>query len=108
MQQTAQLEHETFALKQQAALTAEIKSVLDGWVRHEAQVREAEQRELVQTVLANVQKQLGDKKLQRDILLAGVAEVEGRSGRGAGSDRALERVLMREAVLAGLVKSKAI
>lgn len=75
-QQTAQLEHETFALKQQATLTAEVKSVLDSWVRHEAQVREAEQRELVQTVLANVQKQLGDKKLQRDILVAGVAEIE--------------------------------
>lgn len=75
-QQTAQLEHETFALKQQATLTAEVKAVLDSWVRHEAQVREAEQRELVQTVLANVQKQLGDKKLQRDILVAGVAEIE--------------------------------
>ncbi|ORY89055.1 hypothetical protein BCR35DRAFT_300840 [Leucosporidium creatinivorum] len=74
--QTAQLEHETFALKQQAALTSEVKAVLDSWVRHEAQVREAEQRELVQTVLANVQKQLGDKKLQRDILAAGVAEIE--------------------------------
>lgn len=78
-QQTAQLEHETFALKQQATLTAEVKSVLDSWVRHEAQVREAEQRELVQTVLANVQKQLGDKKLQRDILAAGVAEIESES-----------------------------
>ncbi|KAK4049574.1 atp4 subunit B of the stator stalk of mitochondrial F1F0 ATP synthase [Microbotryomycetes sp. JL201] len=74
--QTAQLEHETFALKQQAALTAEIKSVLDAWVRHEAQVREAEQRELVQTVMANVQKQLGDKKLQRDILVSSVQEIE--------------------------------
>lgn len=75
--QTAQFEHETFALRQQAALTAEVKSVLDAWVRHEAQVREAEQRDLVQTVLANVQKALADKKIQRDILLASVAEVEG-------------------------------
>ncbi|KAM0786682.1 hypothetical protein ACM66B_002127 [Microbotryomycetes sp. NB124-2] len=74
--QTAQLEHETFALKQQAALTSEIKSVLDAWVRHEAQVREAEQRDLVQTVMANVQKQLGDKKLQRDILVSSVQEIE--------------------------------
>ncbi|KAK4047344.1 atp4 subunit B of the stator stalk of mitochondrial F1F0 ATP synthase [Microbotryomycetes sp. JL221] len=74
--QTAQLEHETFALKQQAALTSEIKSVLDAWVRHEAQVREAEQRDLVQTVVTNVQKQLGDKKLQRDILVSSVQEIE--------------------------------
>ncbi|GAA6056517.1 hypothetical protein JCM3770_006856 [Rhodotorula araucariae] len=74
--QTAELEHETFRLKQQAALAADIKSVLDSHVRHEAQIREQEQRDLVQTVLSNVQKQLGDKKLQRDILLSSVAEVE--------------------------------
>lgn len=76
LQQTAVLEHETFALKQHAAISAEVKSVLDSWVRHEAQVREAEQRDLVATVLANVQTQLADKKLQRDILLASVAEIE--------------------------------
>ncbi|SCV71649.1 BQ2448_3237 [Microbotryum intermedium] len=74
--QTAKLEHETFTLKQQVALTSDIKSVLDSWVRHEAQVREQEQRELVQTVLDNVQKSLGDKKLQKDILVAAVADVE--------------------------------
>ncbi|GAA5842017.1 uncharacterized protein RHOBADRAFT_65352 [Rhodotorula graminis WP1] len=74
--QTAELEHETFRLKQEAAISAEIKSVLDSHVRHEAQLREQEQRDLVQTVLGNVQKQLGDKKLQRDILLSSVAEVE--------------------------------
>ncbi|GAA6013612.1 hypothetical protein JCM10207_004790 [Rhodosporidiobolus poonsookiae] len=74
--QTAELEHETFRLKQQAAVAADIKSVLDSHVRHEAQVREQEQADLVQTVLANVQKQLTDKKLQRDILLSSISEVE--------------------------------
>ncbi|TNY17991.1 ATP synthase F0 sector subunit 4 [Rhodotorula diobovata] len=74
--QTAELEHETFRLKQEAAIASEIKSVLDSHVRHEAQLREQEQRDLVATVLGNVQKQLGDKKLQRDILLSSVAEVE--------------------------------
>ncbi|SCZ89015.1 BZ3500_MvSof-1268-A1-R1_Chr1-1g00895 [Microbotryum saponariae] len=74
--QTAKLEHETFTLKQQTALTSDIKSVLDSWVRHEAQVREQEQRDLVQTVLENVQKTLTDKKLQKDILVAAVADVE--------------------------------
>lgn len=78
-QQTAELEHETFQLKQSAAIAAEVKSVLDSHVRHEAQLREQEQIDLVQTVLANVQKQLGDKKLQRDILLSSVAEVESES-----------------------------
>mgnify|MGYP001610346471 FL=1 len=33
--QTAALEHETFSLRQKAALTTEVKSVLDAWVRHE-------------------------------------------------------------------------
>jgi F-type H+-transporting ATPase subunit b len=75
-QETAQLEHETFRLKQQAAVAADIKSVLDSWVRFEAQVREQEQRDLVETVVSNVQKQLTDKKLQKDILVAAVAEVE--------------------------------
>ena len=77
--ETAKLEHDSFALKQKVALAAEVKSVLDAWVRHEAQVREAEQAELVSTVLKNVQAQLGDKKLQKDILLASVAEIEGQS-----------------------------
>ncbi|GAA5845716.1 hypothetical protein JCM3766R1_001147 [Sporobolomyces carnicolor] len=74
--QTAELEHETFKLRQQAAVSADIKSVLDSWVRHEAQVREQEQKDLVESVLSSVQKQLGDKKLQKDILLSAVAEVE--------------------------------
>ncbi|KAJ8293153.1 ATP synthase subunit 4, mitochondrial [Rhodotorula toruloides] len=74
--ETAELEHETFRLKQQAAIAADIKSVLDSWVRFEAQVREQEQRDLVETVVSNVQKQLTDKKLQKDILVAAVAEVE--------------------------------
>merc|ERR1712093_640059 len=67
---------ESVRLKQEAAIASEIKSVLDSHVRHEAQLREQEQRDLVATVLGNVQKQLGDKKLQRDILLSSVAEVE--------------------------------
>lgn len=74
--ETAKLEHESFALKQKVTLAAEVKSVLDGWVRHEAQVREAEQADLVKTILANVQSQLTDKKLQKDILAASVAEIE--------------------------------
>lgn len=78
IQQTAELEHETFRLRQQAAVSADIKSVLDSWVRHEAQVREQEQKDLVESVLASVQKQIGDKKLQKDILLSAVAEVEGK------------------------------
>ncbi|GAA6028998.1 hypothetical protein JCM8097_001544 [Rhodosporidiobolus ruineniae] len=81
--QTAALEHETFKLKQEASLAADIKSVLDSHVRFEAQQREQEQADLVKTVLANVQKQLTDKKLQRDILVQSVAEVEALVKAGA-------------------------
>ena len=84
LQETASLEHETFALRQKAAITADVKAVLDSWVRHEAQVREAEQRELVASVLSSVQTQLADKKLQREILLASVAEIESEFASCAG------------------------
>lgn len=59
-------------------MTSEIKSVLDSWVRHEAQIREAEQRELVSSVLASVNAGLTDKKLQNQILLGAVAEIESK------------------------------
>merc|ERR1712230_83105 len=74
--QTAELEHETFVLKQKAAVAADVKSVLDSWVRYEAQAREAEQKQLVDTVLANVRKSIADKKLQREVLVSAVAEIE--------------------------------
>lgn len=72
-------EHEIFKLKQKMAVKDEIKSILDGWVRVETQAREAEQAELVKTVLANVNKQLQDPKFQKDVLATSVAEIEGSS-----------------------------
>ncbi|KAH8929677.1 hypothetical protein BT69DRAFT_1211276, partial [Atractiella rhizophila] len=76
-EETAKLEHEAYVLRQKSAVAAEIKSVLDSWVRYEGQQREAQQKELVKTVQATVAEQLKDKKLQRDILVSAVAEVEG-------------------------------
>jgi len=74
--ETAKLEAEAHVLKQQTAVAAEAKTVLDSWVRFEQQAKENEQAELVRSVIDKVMKDISDEKTQRDILLAAVAEVE--------------------------------
>ena len=51
-------------MKQKTQLAAEVKTVLDSWVRFEAQEREAEQRLLTETVI------------EKQILDSAVAEIE--------------------------------
>jgi F-type H+-transporting ATPase subunit b len=58
----AQMEAQVFKLKQQVAFTSDIKSVLDAWVRHEANVREQEQKTLVADVIGKVKSKLADPK----------------------------------------------
>lgn len=53
-----------------------MKTVLDSWVRYEAQVRDEEQKELAKTVVAQVQGALKDPSLQKQILDNAIAEVE--------------------------------
>ncbi|KIY44951.1 ATP4, subunit B of the stator stalk of mitochondrial F1F0 ATP synthase [Fistulina hepatica ATCC 64428] len=74
--ETAQLESEAFVKKQQVALAAEIKSMLDSWVRYEQQVKEREQADLAKSVIDKVLATLQDQKVQKDILANSVAEVE--------------------------------
>ncbi|SPC61949.1 probable H+-transporting two-sector ATPase chain b precursor, mitochondrial [Ustilago sp. UG-2017b] len=74
--ETAQTEKEVFELRQKTTLAAEVKSVLDSWVRFEASEREQEQRELAATVIKKVQDSLRDDKLQKQILDNAVAEIE--------------------------------
>ena len=57
-------------------MNAEVKSVLDSWVRYEQQAKEDEQAQLTKAVIDKVMKGLTDEKNQKDILLAAVAEVE--------------------------------
>jgi F-type H+-transporting ATPase subunit b len=57
-------------------LAAELKSVLDSWSRYEQQAKESEQAELTKTVIDRVVKSLQDEKMQKDILLGAVAEIE--------------------------------
>ncbi|KAG6832770.1 hypothetical protein H0H87_000423 [Tephrocybe sp. NHM501043] len=74
--ETAKLESETFVQQQKVAVTAEVKSVLDSWVRYEQQQKESEQADLAKTVVANVLASIKDEKTQRDIINAAVVEIE--------------------------------
>ena len=74
--ETVQAEKEAFELKQKTQLAAEVKTVLDSWVRFEAQEREAEQRLLTETVIEKVAQTIRDDKTQKQILDSAVAEIE--------------------------------
>ncbi|KAK9456523.1 ATP4 subunit B of the stator stalk of mitochondrial F1F0 ATP synthase-like protein [Dipodascopsis uninucleata] len=74
--ETAQLEAKAFELKQTADFAAEAKSVLDSWVRYEASVRQREQKQLADSVIAKIEKEIRTPKFQKDVLSQSVAEIE--------------------------------
>ncbi|CAG8458527.1 1022_t:CDS:2 [Acaulospora colombiana] len=61
--ETAKVEAEAFELKQKVAAAAEIKSVLDSWVRYEASLRELERKALASHVIDRARVQLEDSAL---------------------------------------------
>ncbi|KAJ6624843.1 ATP synthase [Mycena sp. CBHHK59/15] len=74
--ETAVLESQAFVQRQKTAIAAEIKGVLDSWVRYEQQMKESEQAELTKTVIDKVLATMKDEKTQKEILLGAVAEIE--------------------------------
>ncbi|KAL7409707.1 ATP synthase [Mrakia frigida] len=74
--QTAEYEAANFVLKQENALNTEAKAVLDSWVRHEQQVRESEQAQLVKTIQANVLKSIADPKFKKELIASALADIE--------------------------------
>ncbi|KAL1931118.1 hypothetical protein VTP01DRAFT_10255 [Rhizomucor pusillus] len=74
--ETAQLEAEAFTLKQKVAVAQEVKSTLDSWVRHEANVREREQKQLAAYLIEKIHQDLKDPQIQQQILDQAVADVE--------------------------------
>jgi len=70
------LEAEAYELEQQAQFVQEAKSVLDSWVRYEAQVKQRQQKELAETLIAKVKKELENPKVLSQILQQSVADVE--------------------------------
>jgi F-type H+-transporting ATPase subunit b len=75
-QETAKLESEAYELEQKTALAAEAKAVLDSWVRYEGQVKQRQQRELAESIIAKVQKELESPKVLQQILQQSIADVE--------------------------------
>jgi F-type H+-transporting ATPase subunit b len=51
-QETAHLEAQAFELEQKTAIAHEAKTVLDSWVRYEGQVKQKQQRELGDSIIA--------------------------------------------------------
>ncbi|KAJ3333650.1 atp4 subunit B of the stator stalk of mitochondrial F1F0 ATP synthase [Blyttiomyces sp. JEL0837] len=53
-----------------------VKTVLDSWVRHEASIREREQKRLSESVIAKIREELANPAVQQQILNKTLADVE--------------------------------
>ena len=84
-QETAQLEAKAYELEQTTALAAEAKAVLDSWVRYEGQVKIRQQKELSESVIAKIQKELENPKVLQQILQQSVADVESKFNSKVGA-----------------------
>jgi F-type H+-transporting ATPase subunit b len=74
--ETARLEAQAYELEQRTALAAEAKNVLESWVRYESQVKQRQQKELAENIIAKVRKELENPKVLQQILQQSVADVE--------------------------------
>jgi len=79
VQETAKLEAEAYELEQKTAIAAEAKSALDSWVRYEGQVKARQQKELAESVIAKIEKDLENPKVLKQILDQAVADVESKT-----------------------------
>ena len=79
LQETAQLEAQVYELEQKTALAAEAKSVLDSWVRYEGQIKTKQQKELAESVIGKIQRELDNPKTLQQILQQSIVDVESRS-----------------------------
>ncbi|KAI9274228.1 hypothetical protein BY458DRAFT_507655 [Sporodiniella umbellata] len=74
--ETAELEAQAFALKQQVAVATEAKTTLDSWVRHEASLREREQKALAAHLIEKINKDLADPKIQQQLLDQAILDIQ--------------------------------
>ena len=63
-------------MEQKTALAAEARNVLDSWVRYEGQVKQRQQRELADSIVGKIEKELEDPKVLQRILNQSVQDVE--------------------------------
>jgi hypothetical protein len=75
-QETAKLEAQAFELEQKTAIAHEAKVVLDSWVRYEGQVKQRQQKELAEAIIAKIEKELENPKTLKQILDQSVTDVE--------------------------------
>jgi hypothetical protein len=75
-QETAKLEAQAFELEQKTAIAHEAKTVLDSWVRYEGQVKQRQQRELAESIIAKIEKELENPKTLKQILDQSISDVE--------------------------------
>ncbi|KAF2270664.1 ATP synthase subunit 4 mitochondrial precursor [Lojkania enalia] len=74
--ETAKLEAQAYELEQKTVIAHEARAVLDSWVRYEGQVKQRQQRELAESVIAKIEKELENPKVLKQILDQSVADVE--------------------------------
>jgi F-type H+-transporting ATPase subunit b len=74
--ETAQLEARAYELEQKTAIAHEAKAVLDSWVRYEGQVKQRQQRELADSIIAKIEKELENPRTLKQILDQSVTDVE--------------------------------
>jgi len=74
--ETAKLEAQVYELEQKTALAAEAKTTLDSWVRYEQSVKQRQQRELADTIITKIEKELEDPKVLKQILDQSVRDIE--------------------------------
>jgi F-type H+-transporting ATPase subunit b len=75
-QETAKLEAQAYELEQKTAIAHEAKQVLDSWVRYEGQVKQRQQKELADSIIAKIEKELENPKTLKQILDQSVSDVE--------------------------------
>jgi F-type H+-transporting ATPase subunit b len=63
-------------LEQKTAIASEAKTVLDSWVRYEGQVKQRQQKELADSIIAKIEKELENPKVLKQILDQSVADIE--------------------------------
>ncbi|KAL6931562.1 uncharacterized protein HGUI_03762 [Hanseniaspora guilliermondii] len=74
--ETLILENETQKLEQIGALKAEIKQVLDSWVRHENNFKQEQQKLIVDELITRVHSKIHDKHFQELVLNESLEELD--------------------------------
>jgi len=73
---TAKVEAEVFELQQKVDFAAEAKTVLDSWVRYEANQRQREQKQMADSITAKIREEIKNPRLQQQLLQQSIADVE--------------------------------